>query len=213
MATVTFTKTGTKATTPAKLDKAVFGIETKDHDLLKQAYVSHQANARENSAVVKTRGLVRGGGRKPWRQKGTGRARFGSNRNPIWRGGGIVFGPTGQENYGKQLNAKAKRQAVRQALSLAGAANKLIIIEDIVSKAGKTADLARLLAKIGAKRNILIVVDQKTDELIRASRNLPNVRLVSARYLNVVDVLNADSIVFTGAALQAVTSWLTKEIK
>jgi large subunit ribosomal protein L4 len=208
MAVATYTKSGTKATTPAKLDKAVFGVEAKNHELLKAAYNAYLANGRENLAVVKTRGLVRGGGKKPWRQKGTGRARFGSSRNPIWRGGGIVFGPTGSENYSKQLNTKAKRQAIRQALSLASTANKVAVIEDIISKEGKTAELAVLLAKIGATRNVLIVVEQKTPELVRAARNLPNVKVVSAQYVNVYDVLNADQVVFNQAALQATTSWL-----
>src|SRR5579884_1738941 len=130
MATPTYTKTGSKATTPAKLEKSIFSVDIKNHELVKQAYVVYQANARDNLAVVKTRGLVRGGGRKPWRQKGTGRARFGSSRNPIWRGGGIVFGPTGNENYTKSLNTKAKRQAIRQALTMAAGSDKIIIIED-----------------------------------------------------------------------------------
>ena len=95
MAVPTFTASGAKATTPAKLDAAVFGVEVTNHQLVKQAYEMYLANGRENLAVVKTRGLVRGGGKKPWKQKGAGRARFGSSRNPIWRGGGIVFGPTG----------------------------------------------------------------------------------------------------------------------
>lgn len=207
MAVATYTKAGTKATTPAKLDKAVFGVTTENHELLKAAYNAYLANSRTNSAVTKTRGLVRGGGRKPWRQKGTGRARFGSSRNPIWRGGGVVFGPTGQENYSKQLNVKAKRQAVRQALSLK--ADQVVVIEDFVSKDGKTAGLVKLLAKIGADRNILLVVESKTPELSRASRNLSTVKLVSAQYLTVYDVLNADCIVFNQAALKATTAWLT----
>src|SRR6267378_3250149 len=107
MATIpTYTKSGNKATTAAKLDKDVFGVVPTNHELLKQAYVAYLANIRENLAVTKTRGLVSGGGKKPWKQKGTGRARFGSTRNPIWRGGGIVFGPTGNENYSKSLNIK-----------------------------------------------------------------------------------------------------------
>src|SRR5258708_2202572 len=142
MPVATYTKAGTKATTAAKLDSAVFGVETKNHELLKTAYMAYLANGRRNLAVTKTRGLIRGGGRKPWRQKGTGRARFGSSRNPIWRGGGITFGPTGQENYTKQLNVKAKRQALRQALSLK--ADRVVVIEDVVAKAGKTAELAKL---------------------------------------------------------------------
>src|SRR6202012_2575170 len=105
--------------TPVRLSKDVFGVAAKNHELLKQAYVTYLANGRENLAITKTRGLVSGGGKKPWKQKGTGRARFGSTRNPIWTGGGIVFGPTGEENYIKQLNIKAKRVAIRQALTLA----------------------------------------------------------------------------------------------
>lgn len=204
----TYTKTGTKATAPAKLDKAVFGAVPKNHELLKAAYTAYLANGRANLAVTKTRGLVRGGGKKPWRQKGTGRARFGSSRNPIWRGGGIVFGPTGQENYARQLNIKAKRLALRQALSLASAADKLIVIEDLSVKAGKTAELNKLLTKIGATRNVLILVETKTPELILSARNLPNVKLGNVRYLNVYDILNADHVVFSQAALQALTPWL-----
>src|SRR5487761_1835511 len=114
MAVPTYTKSGTKATTAAKLDVTVFSVMPENHELLKLAYVAYLANGRDNLAVAKTRGLVRGGGRKPWKQKGTGRARFGSSRNPIWRGAGVVFGPTGEGNYTKQLNTKAKRLAIRQ---------------------------------------------------------------------------------------------------
>lgn len=208
MAVQTFTKSGTKATTPAKLDKAVFGVEVKNHELLKSAYVAYLANGRANLAVAKTRGDVSGGGKKPWKQKGTGRARFGSSRNPIWRGGGIAFGPTGEENYSKQLNVKAKRQAVRQALSLAATDDKIIVIEDMVTKNAKTAEFSALLAKIGAGKNTLVVVDNKTAELTRASKNLAKVKLVVANYLNVFDVLNADSIVVTNAALATISKWL-----
>src|ERR1700722_17943597 len=119
MAVPTFTNAGTAATTAAKLDNAVFGVELTNHELLKHAYTAYLANGRENLAVTKKRGEVRGGGKKPWKQKGTGRARFGSTRNPIWRGGGIAFGPTGHENYTKQVPTVVKRQAIRQALSLA----------------------------------------------------------------------------------------------
>ena len=213
MATPTYTKAGTKATTPAKLDKAVFGVDAKNHDLLKAAYTMYLSNSRENLAVVKTRGLVSGGGKKPWKQKGTGRARFGSSRVPIWRGGGITFGPTGLENYSKQMNTKAKRLAIRQALTLSSGSDKVIVIEDLVSKDGKTAELSKLLAKIEATKSVLIVVDQKTPELIRASQNIPKVKLVSAHYVNVFDVLNADKVVFSQTALKATTDWLSKETK
>lgn len=205
---VTFTKSGTKATTAAKLSKTVFDVVPTSHDLLKQAYVAYLSNGRDNYAVTKTRGLVSGGGKKPWKQKGTGRARFGSSRNPIWRGGGIAFGPTGEENYTKSMNLKAKRLAIRQALSLSAANNKLVVIEDLASKDGKTAELVKLLAKIGATRRTLIAVDHKTDELNRAVNNLQDTKLVQAKYLNVYDILNADMVLLTSAALATVTEWL-----
>src|SRR3954468_18834557 len=104
MAVATYTKSGSKAAAPVKLDKKVFGVEVKNHQLLKDAYLAYLANGRTNSSVTKKRGEVSGGGRKPWRQKGTGNARFGSSRNPIWRSGGIAFGPTGQENYSRKLS-------------------------------------------------------------------------------------------------------------
>ena len=204
MAVATYTKAGTKATTPAKLDKTVFGVVVKNHDLLKEAYVAYLANGRINLAVAKKRGEVSGGGRKPWKQKGTGRARFGSSRNPLWTGGGVAFGPTGEENYKKQINVKAKRQAIRQALSLK--ADSVIVIEDIA--AAKTSELAKLLVKVGAGKSVLVVVENKTAELALASRNLSSAKLVAARYVNVYDVLNADNIVITNAALNTISEWL-----
>lgn len=204
----TFTKTGNKATTPAKLDKSVFGVEVKNHELLKSAYVGYLANGREAGAKVKTRGEVRGGGRKPWRQKGTGRARFGSTRNPIWRGGGITFGPTGEQNYTHKLNLTAKRQAVRQALSMKAADNKVLVIETFECKEGKVAPTIKLLDKIGATGNVLLAVSVKDELVERATRNLPQVIAVQANYLNVYDILNADTVVLSQKALGMVHDWL-----
>lgn len=213
MAVATYTKSGNKAATPAKLDKQVFGVAINNHDLLKQAYVAYLANKRENLAVTKSRGLVSGGGKKPWRQKGTGRARFGSTRNPIWRGGGVAFGPTGNENYTHQLSTQSKRLAIRQALTLAAESSKLIVLEELNLKDSKTAEAAKLFAKIGVRKNVLVVVDNKTPELVRSTDNLPGVKLVSARYVNVYDALNADHIVITTAALNTVKDWLTGATK
>lgn len=209
MATLpTFTKSGTKATTAAKLDASVFGIVPKNHELLKMVYVAYLANGRGSSANTKTRGDVSGGGKKPWKQKGTGRARFGSSRNPIWRGGGIAFGPTGNENYTQSINTKAKRLAIRQALSLAAQDGKVIIVEDLVTAAGKTAELASLFAKIGASKRTLVAVDNKTEELVRATNNLGDVKLVQATYLSVYDIMNADTLILTTPALTAISAWL-----
>src|SRR5688572_23818715 len=148
MPVATFTKSGTKATTPAKLDKAVFGLNVENHELIKQAYVAYLGKARVGSAHVKLRGEVRGGGRKPWRQKGTGNARVGSIRSPLWRGGGITFGPSGMENYVKKLSTTSKRQAIRQALSLK--ADSIKVIEAFDAKDSKTAAAVQLLDKLGA---------------------------------------------------------------
>lgn len=208
MSVSTYTKAGAKATTAAKLDKSVFDVEVANHDLLKLAYTAYLANGRENYAVTKTRGLVRGGGRKPWKQKGTGRARFGSSRNPIWRGGGIVFGPTGEENYTKKVPTAAKQKATRQALTLAAQENRIKVIENFVVKDGKTSEAAALLQKLEAKRRILIVVDVKDDLLMRATQNIQNVQVVSAKYLNVYDITNADTIIVTTPSLAIINDWL-----
>jgi len=207
MAIPTFTNSGVKATTEAKLEDTVFAVNIKNHELLKQAYDTYLANGRDNLAVVKTRGLVRGGGKKPWKQKGTGRARFGSSRNPIWRGGGIVFGPTGLENYSKQMNVKAKQLAARQALTLAAQSDKIIVIEDLAIQA-KTAVLAATFTKIGAAGRVLVVLADRSAELDLASANLRNVKLIQPAFVNVYDVLNADKIVITSAALETLTSRL-----
>lgn len=213
MATPTFTKAGVKATTSANLDKKVFGVEIKSHQLLKDAYVAYLSNGRINLAVTKTRGLVRGGGKKPWKQKGTGRARFGSSRVPLWRGGGIIFGPTGQENYTKKMNVKAKRTAIRQALTLANGSKKISVIEAFENKDGKTKSTIAILNKLGADRGVLLVVDNKTPELERATRNVAYLQVVQAQYLNVYDIMNAHNIVITKPSLQIISDWLAVDAK
>lgn len=208
MSANTYTKTGTKATTAVKLDKAVFEVEIKNHELIKQAYVTYLANGRENLAVTKTRGLVSGGGKKPWKQKGTGRARFGSSRVPIWRGGGITFGPTGQENYSQKLNVKAKRQAIRQALSMANTDGRINVIETFECKDGLVKPTAALLKKLGAVRRTLIVVNSKDELVERATRNLTDVKVVQANYLNVYDIVNAYHIIIEKKSLDTISEWL-----
>lgn len=198
----------TKAAASA-LPKEVFNVEVNNHELLKLAYDSYLANNRLASATTKQRGEVSGGGKKPWKQKGTGRARFGSSRNPIWRGGGIVFGPRGNENYTKRVSVKSKRVAIRQALSLANEAKK-IVVKDIQTT-GKTAEIVKFLADNKLDRKVLVVVEEKTPELIRATNNLQNVLLVSATYLNVYHILNADHIVLSTKSVPVIKNWLLKE--
>jgi large subunit ribosomal protein L4 len=204
----TYTKSGIKATTAAKLDTSVFDVSVESHELLKQAYTTYLANGRENLAKTLKRGEVRGGGKKPWKQKGTGRARFGSTRNPIWRGGGVVFGPSGNENYSRKLNIKSKRRAIRQALSLKHAAGNVIVLESFENKDGKVAQTVALMNKIGATGNILLVVSDKDQLVMRATQNIPNLHVVHASYVNVYDVMNADTMVITEKSLEIIHDWL-----
>lgn len=194
-------------TTPkTTLPKSTFAVEVENHELLKLAYDSYLANSRGANATTLQRGEVSGGGKKPWKQKGTGRARFGSSRNPIWRGGGVVFGPRGNENYTKKLSTTSKRVAVKQALSLANKAKKITVAD--VKTTGKTAEVAKYLADNKFTRKTLIVVDEKTPELLRATNNIQNVMVVRSTYLSVYHVLNADHIVIAPSAVKTIDAWL-----
>ncbi len=188
------------------LPKSVFAVEVRNHELSKLAYDAYLANNRLASATTKQRGEVRGGGKKPWRQKGTGRARFGSIRNPIWRGGGIVFGPRGNENYTKKISKTSKRVALRQALTVK--ADKVLVAD--IKTTGKTAEVAKFLKENNLNRRVLIVAE-KTDELIRATNNISEALLVSPMYLNVFDILNADHIVIAPKAIETIENWLGGE--
>jgi large subunit ribosomal protein L4 len=207
MAITTFTATGTKSTTPTKLSKTVFAVEITNHELLKDAYLSYLAAGRDNIAKTLKRGEIRGGGKKPWKQKGTGRARFGSSRNPIWRGGGVVFGPSTNENYTRKLNIKAKHKALSQALTLKAGSGELVVIETFKTK-GKVKETVGFLNKIGAKGNILLVVSVLDDLVKMATGNLPNVKAIYAKSLNVFDVLNADTIIVSKKSLDLIEQWL-----
>jgi len=205
MADTTPKTTSTKATT---LPKSVFDVEVPNHELLKLAYNAYLANGRTNLAKTLRRGEVSGGGKKPWRQKGTGRARFGSSRNPIWRKGGIVFGPLGNENYSLTISTSAKRVALRQALTLAAKSETVTVVDD-VKVTGKTKDMVAFLdAQKAEGKRIVIVVANKTPELVRSTNNLQGVILTQATYLNVYNILNADRIIITKDALAAVNEWL-----
>jgi len=204
MATTTTTPKTT--TTKSTLPKEVFAVEVPNHELLKQAYDTFLANGRTSAARTKTRGEVSGGGRKPWKQKGTGRARFGSSRNPIWRGGGIVFGPRGNENYSKKLATSAKRVAIKQALTVSNEAGKVQVLD--LPNTVKTAEIATFLANNNLNRKVLVVVTEKTPELLRATNNIQNVLVVRATYLNVYYILNADNILLSTDAVAVIKDWL-----
>lgn len=189
-----------------KLNPKIFELEVKNHELLKLAYDAYLANSRSSHAKTLKRGEVRGGGKKPWKQKGTGRARFGSTRNPIWRHGGVAFGRTGEENFTKRLSRNAKRVAVMQALSLKHQAQAITVAE--LNLTGKTKDAANQLTNQKLTGNILMVVSEKNPTLIRMTNNLPKVKVVRATYLNVFDLLNADAVMISPTALAEIEQWL-----
>ena len=191
----------------ADLNQEVFGLDVQNHELLKTAYDAYLANSRSSHAKTLKRGEVRGGGKKPWKQKGTGRARFGSTRNPIWRHGGVAFGRTGEENFTKKISKSAKKLAVKQALSLKNA-EKAVIVESVTTT-GKTREIAKKLKDLKLDdKNVLMVVSEKAPEVLRATNNIANLKLVRATYLNVFDLLNADVIVFSETALKDTENWL-----
>lgn len=195
-----------------KLNKDVFSQKVANHELLKLAYDAYLADSRSSHAKTLTRAEVRGGGKKPWRQKGTGRARFGSIRNPIWRHGGVAFGRTGEENFTKKLSRAAKKQAICQALSLKNQAKAIQIIT--LKATGKTKDTAKQLANLKLQdKFVLAVVPEKTDQLLKSTNNLKQLKVVRATYLNVFDILNADAILFSPEAVEITTNWLTGKEK
>ena len=198
----------------ATLNKDIFGLSVENHELVKLAYDAYLANSRSSHAKTLKRGEVRGGGKKPWTQKGTGRARFGSTRNPIWRHGGVAFGRTGEENFTKKISKSAKLLAVRQALSMKNADKAVMMLPADAKVTGKTKDAAKILESMKLDgKNVLAVVAEKTPEILRSTNNLANVKLVRASYLNVFDIMNADAIVFSEAALKATENWLLGEEK
>jgi large subunit ribosomal protein L4 len=192
------------------LPKEIFAVEVKNHELLKLAYDSYLANSRTASATTKQRGEVSGGGKKPWKQKGTGRARFGSSRNPIWRGGGVVFGPRGNENYKKKISTLSKRVAIKQALTLANESKKVHVLD--FKTTGKTAEAIKFLDTNKLERRVLLVVDVKTPEIIRATNNVQSILLVSAKYLSVYHILNADAVVLSTNSIPVIKDWLVREV-
>ena len=201
-----------KETGKIKLPEKVFGL-VWNQDLVHQVMIAMQANQRKGTAHTKTRADVRGGGRKPWRQKGTGRARHGSIRSPIWRGGGVTFGPTKEKVYTQKINKKMKQKALLVALSQKARDNEILILDDLKLKNPKTKEAAFVLKNLskikgfeklaGKKQNAaLILIKDKNEQLKRAFRNLPGVLFNEARNLNLLDALTYKYIIFPKSSLE-----------
>ena len=171
-----------------ELNETIFGIEPNTA-VMHQALVRQLSNARVGTANTKTRGEVRGGGRKPWRQKGTGRARHGSIREPQWRGGGIVFGPRSERNYRKRMPRKMRRLALRSALSVKASEGQIMVVDDLRVPAAKTREMVSLLDRLQVGSSTLIVLSKGNEGVARSARNLSHVRTVRANYLNIHDLL------------------------
>jgi len=186
-----------------ELSEALFSVEMNER-LMQDVIVALNAGRRNAIAHTKTRGEVRGGGKKPWRQKGTGRARAGSSRSPIWRGGGITFGPRNTRNFTKLVNKKVRRKALKMALSDKAGNNAVKLVEGMHLE-GKTKQVSELLTSIApdAKR-ILVVFPHKSDRASRATSNLPTVETMLADSLNARDVLKPDVLVIPVEALDVI---------
>lgn len=181
------------------LNEEIFGAKTRSH-LLHQAVVMQLANRRAGSAATKTKGFVRGGGKKPWKQKGTGRARSGSTRSPIWVGGGTVFGPTPRD-YSYRMPRSARREALLSALSLKYRDGKLIVVDKLQLEAAKTKNMVQALTELKVA-SALIVIAEPDAAVERSARNLPKVKVLRVEGLNVYDLLRYDHLILTEGALK-----------
>ncbi len=197
-------QTGTKVE-EVELNKDVFGIKPNDNVVYDAIQVS-MSNCRQATAKTKKRDEVSGGGRKPWRQKGTGRARQGSTRSPQWRGGGIVFGPTGEQNYTLKQNKKEYRLALKSVLSAKAKDKDLILVNEIKYEKPQTKQAVKMLELLKAKKKTLFVVseDSINYEALLSMSNLANVMVLFADEINVYDVVNSDSVVMTLDAMKMI---------
>jgi len=184
------------------LSDAIFSVKP-DAGLLHEVIVAERANSRKSIASTKTRGEVRGGGKKPWKQKGTGRARQGSIRSPQWKGGGVVFGPLAERNFRVKINKKAKRKALFMALSGKVADNALVVVDAIKTDPAKTKTLATMLKKLPVQKTTLLVAAGSSPSLMRMVRNLGNVKLVTVQSVNLSDVMKYRTLLFVKDAVPA----------
>ncbi len=185
-----------------ELSDDVFGVEI-NHDALHHVVKNHLANRRQGTHSAKTRAEVRGGGRKPWRQKGTGRARQGSIRAPQWTGGGVVFPPKPRD-YSYRVPKKVKRLAMKSALTSKVVDNKIIVLDELSLNEPKTKEMVKILENIKASKKALIVMKDKDENVIKSARNIPNVQTTLVNSLNVYDILRYDSFIITQDAVKKV---------
>ncbi len=191
-----------------KLNDSVWSIEPNDA-VIYDAIVLATASLRQGTHKVKSRAEVSGGGRKPWRQKGTGNARQGSTRSPQWRHGGIVFGPTTERNYNKKMNKKERRLALKSALSYKVLDSELKVLDSLVLDSSKTKGMLNIMKNLKLETSTLFVVNELTDELILASRNISGVKVILPNEVNVLDLATYHNMVVTEDAVKAIEEVLS----
>ena len=184
-----------------ELNDAVFGVEVNEN-LVHQAVVSQLANKRQGTQKAKTRSEVSGGGRKPWRQKGTGHARQGSTRSPQWTGGGVVFAPTPRD-YSFKMNKKEKRLALKSALTSRVNEGKLIVVDELKFEAPKTKEFAKVMANLKADK-ALVVLNENDANTVKSAKNIPTVKTALTNTINVYDILKYDTLVVEKAAVATI---------
>lgn len=190
-----------KKVSDTTLNEKIFGNEKNDA-LVHQVYVAQAANRRSGSAHTKIRSDVSGGGKKPWKQKGTGNARTGSIRNPLWRGGGIIFGPLKGKNYTQSINDKMKKKALLIALSEKARNEKIRIVDDLTLETPKTKMIAGFLAAVGLSKSTLIALAKTESDTYKAARNVERVMTLEAEKLNVYDIMNTEYLVMSTETLK-----------
>lgn len=185
-----------------ELNDSVFGIEPNNHVLF-EAIIMQRASLRQGNHKVKNRSAVAGGGRKPWKQKGTGRARQGSIRSPQWRGGGTVFGPT-PRSYSYKLPKKVRRLAIKSALSVKALEENILVLESLSFEAPKTKEFVAVLSNLSVDTKALVVTDGLDEKVALSARNIPGVTVVAADGLNVLDVVSHNKLILTKSAVEKV---------
>ncbi len=203
---------GKKTGKTISLAPEIFGLEPNPV-LVQQAVEAQRSGSRRVIAHTKTRSERRGGGAKPWRQKGTGRARAGSRRSPLWRKGGVTFGPRKNRNFLKRINRKARRKAVVMVLSDRAQSSDIIALASLKNTTGKTKEMVSLLAKFPLKARVLILLSCKDEMIRRAARNLSKIKVLGAQSLNVIDLLNCGSILMPVKAVKIIEERYLKKVK
>lgn len=184
-----------------EVSERIFNVPANE-DLIHQVAVAQMANSRESIADTKDRGEVRGGGKKPWKQKGTGRARHGSSRSPIWKGGGVVFGPTSDRNYSKRVNKKMKAKALFMVLSEKFKNNKILVVDSFSVEKPSTKKMLDMLGKLSIKTKALMALDQRDDNVMKSVNNISNISLIASDSVNVIDLMKNDVLIINSKGVE-----------